>query len=413
MRHPMKLCLWLICTIALGSAEIAVGAEDASKTIVLIGGAKSHGPVEHDFPNGIQLLKDFLGSSPDIQALKNVSVHAYPEGWPKDETVLQNASTIVWYFDGVEVHPLLDANRRALFERLMMKDIGLVTLHQASTLPQDDKSIDLLKWLGGARYGKFDRTVEMIEFKPAAHPISRGVGSFAYLDEFYPTIRYSDKVVPILTGKLHVQFQQGQPIVTTPAELRPVAWAFERPAGGRSFGFTGLHYLVGLDQPQLRKLLLNAIVWTARIDVPMSGVRSGMPDAATRIKEEAEGAVRKTMTEAVVHRAADYKAIEYPWGRLTWYASRELKNSDSMTVGQAVIGPGLENPRHFHPNCDEILHVVKGRILHTMDERQVEMHAGDIVSIPMGVKHNAKNIGTEDAVLAISFSSADRQVIGE
>ena len=41
------------------------------------------------------------------------------------------------------------------------------------------------------------------------------------------------------------------------------------------------------------------------------------------------------------------------------------------------------------------------------------MSEGDTVSIPAGVRHNARNIGTEDAVLAISFSSAYREAIGE
>lgn len=127
----------------------------------------------------------------------------------------------------------------------------------------------------------------------------------------------------------------------------------------------------------------------------------------------AAGAVSKTITEAVVTRPADNKVVPQPWGELTWYVSRELKNSDTMTVGQAVIKPGQQNPRHYHPNCDEVLHVLKGRVLHSMNDKTVEMGAGDTVSIPMGVKHNAKNIGTEDAVLAISFSSADRQVVGE
>jgi quercetin dioxygenase-like cupin family protein len=105
--------------------------------------------------------------------------------------------------------------------------------------------------------------------------------------------------------------------------------------------------------------------------------------------------------------------IEQTWGKITWYASGPLGNSETMTVGEAVIRPGQENPRHYHPNCDEILHVVRGRIVHSMGTRQVEMTAGDTVSIPMGVRHNARNIGTEDAVLAISFSSAHREVIGE
>ena len=117
--------------------------------------------------------------------------------------------------------------------------------------------------------------------------------------------------------------------------------------------------------------------------------------------------------EAIVTRPAQNKVLPQPWGEITWYVSGELGNSDTLTVGEAVIKPGQQNPRHFHPNCDEVLHVLKGHILHSMNEKTVEMRAGDTVSIPMGVKHNAKNIGTEDAVLAISFSSADRQVVGE
>jgi mannose-6-phosphate isomerase-like protein (cupin superfamily) len=45
--------------------------------------------------------------------------------------------------------------------------------------------------------------------------------------------------------------------------------------------------------------------------------------------------------------------------------------------------------------------------------QQFEMRAGDTVTIPEGTLHNARNIGTEDAVLQISYSSADRIAIGE
>jgi len=176
-------------------------------------------------------------------------------------------------------------------------------------------------------------------------------------------------------------------------------------------------YLVGLDNPALRKLLLNAIFWTAKLEVPKGGVRTMAPaDAAQKLIDQEIGAAsgaRKTIDTAIVARAANNKVIEYPWGHLTWYVSRELKNSDTMTVGEAVIKPGQENPRHFHPNCDEVLHVIKGRILQTMGDKSVEMKEGDTVSIPAGIHHNAKNIGTDDAVLSISYSSADRKVIGE
>jgi quercetin dioxygenase-like cupin family protein len=48
-----------------------------------------------------------------------------------------------------------------------------------------------------------------------------------------------------------------------------------------------------------------------------------------------------------------------------------------------------------------------------MDDVTVEMSAGDTVSIPKGVRHNATNIGDEDAKLSISISTAWREVVGE
>jgi quercetin dioxygenase-like cupin family protein len=239
-------------------------------------------------------------------------------------------------------------------------------------------------------------------------------------DEFYPTVRFVPKghgVTRILTGKLHPQYRDGKDLEIDKPEIRPVAWAFERGDGGRAFAFTGLHYLEGLDNPSLRKLLLNAILWTAQIEVIKDGVTTTAPaDAAKQlVKEEvaAAGGPLRTISDAVVMRKMDYKVIEYAWGHLTWYVSRSLNNSDTMTVGEAVIKAGQENPRHYHPNCDEVLHVLKGHILHTMGDKSVEMSEGDTVSIPAGIHHNAKNIGTESAVLSISFSSADRQAIGE
>jgi hypothetical protein len=52
-----------------------------------------------------------------------------------------------------------------------------------------------------------------------------------------------------------------------------VAWAYERPAGGRGFGFTGAHYHRNWGDPNFRTLVLNALVWTAGGEVPTDGVQ--------------------------------------------------------------------------------------------------------------------------------------------
>jgi quercetin dioxygenase-like cupin family protein len=118
-----------------------------------------------------------------------------------------------------------------------------------------------------------------------------------------------------------------------------------------------------------------------------------------------------SMNKAVITRAAQARTIDLPGGDLTWFVARELGNSDTMTVGLARIHPGQMNPRHYHPNCEEVLHVLQGRIIHTMDDHQAEMERGDTISIPANVIHNARNIGDVDALLFLCFSSAERETV--
>jgi quercetin dioxygenase-like cupin family protein len=43
----------------------------------------------------------------------------------------------------------------------------------------------------------------------------------------------------------------------------------------------------------------------------------------------------------------------------------------------------------------------------------VDLEAGDTITIPPNVPHQAANIGTGDAVMMVVFSAGDRQVKGE
>lgn len=384
----------------LGAA--ALKSPPLARKVVLIGGKKSHGPGEHDFPNGIPLLASFLKAAP---AFANADVLTYTGDWPADLSVLDGASTIVCYFDGVQEkpEPFNDPGRNAYLQKLMDAGTGLVCLHQASTVPANNDTIPLNNWLGARRNGMWDRTTEKVTLRPftPGHPISAGVGEFSYEDEFYPTLVFNEdmtQITPILRGEVTPKFGDKKKQETQPPTKgeHTLAWAYERTGGGRGFGFTGAHYVEALNVPGLRQMIVNAIAWTAKIEVPKTGVDIPEP----------------VVGKSVVVKKADNKVIEMPWGQLRWFTSAEMKNSRVMTTGQAIIKPGKSNPRHFHPNCDEILHVISGKISHTMNEVTVEMEAGDTVSIPQGVLHNATNIGDSDAVLAISFNSAYREAVG-
>jgi quercetin dioxygenase-like cupin family protein len=106
--------------------------------------------------------------------------------------------------------------------------------------------------------------------------------------------------------------------------------------------------------------------------------------------------------------------LDFDWGGLNWYASGSLGNSSEVTVGSCRLRPGCSNPRHYHPNCSEILVVIQGHIRHTMaDGAQAEMKPGDTVTVPPNVWHRATNLGPSEALLFIVFTSADRQTVGE
>jgi len=120
----------------------------------------------------------------------------------------------------------------------------------------------------------------------------------------------------------------------------------------------------------------------------------------------------RNVNSALVMGEGDYAVKDFDWGRLTWFASKDLRNSQGLTVGRCEILPGRENPYHAHPNCEEVLHVLAGTIVHRIDGAdEVAMGPGDTISVPPSLRHNARNIGEERAVLLVCFSSAERQTV--
>jgi quercetin dioxygenase-like cupin family protein/type 1 glutamine amidotransferase len=403
-------------TAAAAPCQPTAAAAPSGPTIVLIGGDKQGYPrTEHDYPDGILAIERLIKGSPQLQVLNPV-VKSFPTGFPSDLSQIADADVVLMYFGmnyGTMSQVLDNEPRRVAMGRLMAKGAGLIALHQASTVPDQTSVVPMADWLGGVRFGMADRTTEIAQIGIAGagkNPIADGLKPFEYLDEFYPTLTFSttDKVTPLLTAKVHIQTRNNQPVFEEPPFDHVIAWAAERPNGGRSFAFTGAHYLLTFDQPQIRTMLLNAILWTAKHDVPPAGATTNAP---TMPHGGSRGA--STAPQRLLLPRADALVQPQPWGKLEWFASRELGNSTSMTVGMATISPGKQNPVHRHPNCDEILHVLQGQIMNRVGDREYEMHAGDTVTIPEGTLHNARNIGKDDAVLSIVYNTSDRISIGE
>ena len=102
------------------------------------------------------------------------------------------------------------------------------------------------------------------------------------------------------------------------------------------------------------------------------------------------------------------KRVDADWGSLTWLASKEIGNAEGLSVGKVVIKPGRSNPRHSHPNCEEVLYLMSGRLEHFVGEERITASAGDVLTVSPGVSHHATNIGDEDAHMIVAYSQGVR-----
>ncbi len=59
-----------------------------------------------------------------------------------------------------------------------------------------------------------------------------------------------------------------------------VAWGYDRPRGGRSFGFTGLDAHSAWELPGMRQLVVNGILWSAGVEIPDAGAPCQIEKAA-------------------------------------------------------------------------------------------------------------------------------------
>lgn len=105
--------------------------------------------------------------------------------------------------------------------------------------------------------------------------------------------------------------------------------------------------------------------------------------------------------------------VEQDWGNLTWLASREIGNVEDVTLGRVVIRRGHSNPRHAHPSCEEVLYLLAGKLDHSLGDETFRLEAGDTLSVPAGVFHNAVSIGEVDADMIVVYSTGTRDFVKE
>ena len=292
----MKSLLRPLLCLALGLVtlnSVHGTTPDGKKKLVFIAGKPSHPPGMHEFHAGTMLLTECLKSVP------NLVVDRHDMGWVKDESTFADADAVVIYADGGKGHPAVQGDHLETLRKLIAKGVGFGCMHYGVEVVPELGGKEFQSWLGGHYENAYScNPIWNANYKTfPAHPIANGVHPFVTTDEWYIHMRFrgaighGDKActdegtsfTPLLTATppdatrdgpyvypkgpySHIQAEKGAP--------ETMMWAVERPDGGRGFGFTGGHYHKNWGNDDVRKVVLNALVWVTKLDVPAGGVES-------------------------------------------------------------------------------------------------------------------------------------------
>ena len=267
----------IVCAVLLGAVAIASAAD---KKIVIIAGRPSHPAGMHEFRAGSLLLKKCLDSVP------GVSTVVYSNGWPHTSSSLEGADAVVIYADGGGGHPAIQGDHKEFLGGLAAKGVGLGFMHYGVEIPSAKGGPEFLEWIGG--YYEHQYSVNPMwspKFeKFTGHPVTRGVKPFSNRDEWYFNMRWTERkevLTPILVATPSDEVRKGpyvhpkgpyDHIVQASGREETMMWVYERPNGGRGFGFTGGHTHANWGDPNQRKVVLNALLWIAKAEVPANGV---------------------------------------------------------------------------------------------------------------------------------------------
>jgi hypothetical protein len=262
--------------------EAQKAAKDVKK-IVFVADTAPHGDRgNHEFlAAAIYLARTINADYPNAYAVVYTKDH-----WPKD---LKHADVVIVLLNhgGSAVNPAV--------EEAVGRGAGFMAIHYGVEVDKGEQGKHYLKWLGG--YFEPFWSVNPFwtpDFKELPkHEVTRGVKPFSINDEWYYHMRFvadMKGVTPILSAvapakTITDRWKEGQKpdghagnpdalADVTAGKAQVMAWAYERPDGGRGFGFTGLHKHANLGDDNFRTLLLNAVAWVSKLEVPEKGVAS-------------------------------------------------------------------------------------------------------------------------------------------
>jgi type 1 glutamine amidotransferase len=232
------------------------------------------------------LLQKCLGN------VSGLTTEVCDNGWPKANSVLDGAAAVVLYADGGSGHPFFQGDHMAVIQGLARQGVGLGCLHYAVEVVKGQPGEKMCDWIGGYYEDHYScNPMWAPEYqKFPDHPITRGVQPFSLKDEWYMNMRWrveDQGITHILVARPSDAVRDGPyvwpkgpypHIQANKGRDETMMWTWERPDGGRGLGWTGGHYHKNWANENYRKVVLNGILWLAKMDVPSSGVPSTLTE---------------------------------------------------------------------------------------------------------------------------------------
>jgi hypothetical protein len=271
MKRVLCLSLGFLVLFLTSSAQAA----DPPKKILLLGTKPdTHPPGSHEYMAGARLVARMLKQFPEI----DVQVVQADPPWTEGPELLAKADGVFLYMTEGARWLSADPARVRAFQQLAKRGGGLVALHWAVGT-KIAEPVPVYVNLFGACHGGPDRKAKFfnvpVRVIDQKHPVTRGETGFQLPDEWYFRLKLVPppaRIDPLLEATLEGQNET-------------VAWAFARPDGGRSCGFTGLHYHDNWKNENYRRFVVQAILWSIKQNIPEAGVNVDLPPDAYKLSK--------------------------------------------------------------------------------------------------------------------------------
>ncbi len=101
--------------------------------------------------------------------------------------------------------------------------------------------------------------------------------------------------------------------------------------------------------------------------------------------------------------AADSPAGDVDWVTRRWVCHPASTGAKQLTVIDATIAHGKGHSFHCHPNQEEVIFLIAGKVEQWVDHEKRILNVGDAAFIPAGMVHASFNVGDGDVKMLAIF----------